>query len=305
MKRRTWLAGGLAMGGAGLLEYLSLRGEFDNRSEVSTSGSERYEHSVQRLERSEVENGLLHLAHSTHLLVLDGKRILTDPWFFDPAFGSLDHAVLPPVEAEHVGKLDALLISHDHPDHADPKALDRLDKTATVFVGLKELEQKLKQLGFKTVHRIGEWEQGKLGELEIAATPALHDTPEVGFVLLGKQTSVYFGGDTTLIDAHHTIGERFAPTVSILPVDGTRIRWEPLLVMDPALAVEATRRLRSTQVFPSHHEAGYSDPLAEHVLSTTVRGAAADFSARVARELSDVSAEHPAPGELIPFRLRT
>ncbi|MCA9633295.1 MAG: MBL fold metallo-hydrolase [Myxococcales bacterium] len=304
MKRRTWLAGGLALGGAGLLEYLSLRGDFDNRSAVGTTNGDRYRQSIRRLDAGEVKNGLLHLAHSTHLIVLDGKRILTDPWFFDPAFGSLDHAVLPPVQAEKVGKLDAILVSHDHPDHADPMALDRLDKSATVFVGLKELETKLRLLGFKTVVRIGEWEQGKLGDLEIAATPALHDSPEVGFVLSGEQTSVYFGGDTTLIDDHHRIGEQFAPIVSILPVDGTRIRWEPLLVMDPTLAVEATRRLKSRQVFPSHHEAGYSDPLAEHLLSTTVRGAGADFSARVEEQLSGVKAEQPQAGELVPLILR-
>ncbi|MGE3668039.1 MAG: MBL fold metallo-hydrolase [Polyangiaceae bacterium] len=304
MKRRTWLAGGLALGGAGLLEYLSLRGDFDNRSAVGVSDSERYRQSLAQVEGGKVDNGLLHLSHSTHLIVLDGKRILTDPWFFDPAFGSLDHAVLPPVAADQVGELDAILVSHDHPDHADPQALDRLDKSATVIVGLAVLEAKLKQLGFKNVLRIGEWEEGKLGDLKLTATPALHDAPEVGFVLEGKRTSVYFGGDTTLIDAHHRIGEQFAPTVSILPVDGTRIRWEPLLVMDPALAVEATRRLKSKQVFPSHHQAGYSDPLAQHLLSTTVAGAGADLAARVSKELSGVEAEQPEPGELIPFTVR-
>lgn len=304
MKRRTWLAGASALGGAALLEWASLRGAFDNRRAVGTSGVAAWNNSMSRVGRGEELNALVHLSHSTHLLVVDGKRVLTDPWFNDPAFGALVHAVLPPTAAEHLGPLDAILLSHNHPDHADLRALDKLDKGAHVFLGDAELEAHVRALGFKQVSRLAVWGEARLGSVKLTATPALHDVPEVGFVLEGAAHSVYFAGDTALIDAHQDIAERFSPTTAVLPVDGTRLRGEALLVMDPEQATRATQLLGSAQVFPSHAEASYSDPLAEHVLSTSVSNAAAEFARRVAAKLPQVRTELPGPGELVKLAPR-
>lgn len=304
MKRRTWLAGATALGSATLLEWASLRGAFDNRRAAGTSSADVWLESLGRLDRGEEHNALVHLSHSTHLLVVDAVRILTDPWFYDPAFGSLVHAVLPPTLPERVGPLDAILISHDHTDHADLKAMDRMDKAAHVFLGDAALEARVRALGFRQVTRLAEWEEATLGALRLTATPALHDVHEVGFVIQGTRHTVYFAGDTALIDAHHEIAERFSPSTCVLPVDGTRVRGGALLVMDPEQAARATEILRSAQVFPSHAEASYSDPLAEHVLSTTVSNAATKFAARVAAKLPQVRTELTEPGQLVRLASR-
>ena len=39
--------------------------------------------------------GLHHVGHSTHLLVLEGLRILTDPWVTEPADRCLWHQPAP------------------------------------------------------------------------------------------------------------------------------------------------------------------------------------------------------------------
>jgi L-ascorbate metabolism protein UlaG (beta-lactamase superfamily) len=310
--RRALLAGGAAvaaLGGAGLLEYESLRGELDHRRAPRATAKERYEASLAAL-RTEAKgsepgrSGVVHVGHSTHLVVWRGVRILTDPWFYDPAFGALSHSVGPAVRPEDLGPLDAILISHDHADHADLRALDRMDKRATVLVATKYLAERARALGFAEVDVLAPWEERTVASGErravVGAVPGLHDVYEIGFVI-GRRPheTVYFAGDSRLHPALAEIAERFAPAVSILPVDGTRLNGDPLWVMTPEDAVTAARTLKSRLVMPSHADAVFSDPIASGLFATTVAGARGKFHDLVARDLRGVACAVPAPGELV------
>ena len=56
---------------------------------------------------------LTHFGHSCLLVELDGARILFDPGTFSAGFESLT-------------ELDAILVTHQHPDHGDPERLPAL-----------------------------------------------------------------------------------------------------------------------------------------------------------------------------------
>jgi L-ascorbate metabolism protein UlaG (beta-lactamase superfamily) len=114
---------------------------------------------------------------------------------------------------------------------------------------------------------------------------------------------MYFAGDSRLHPALPAIAERFAPDVSILSCDGTRLAGAPLQVMTPEDAVTAARTLKSKLVLPSHAEAVFSDPVAAHLLASTVARARFVFGERMARELPDVRCVVPQPGELVPVRI--
>jgi L-ascorbate metabolism protein UlaG (beta-lactamase superfamily) len=298
LSRRTLFTGAAAVG-AGLLglESLSLDGRFDHRRALETSGGERFRAS---LAGAGDRTGVIHVGHSTHLLCVKGKRLLTDPWFYDPAFGSVEHSPAPAVAPDGLGTLDAILVSHDHPDHADLRALDRMsDKSRTeVLVATEELGRQIRGLGFSGVHVLRVGEKFSLGELEIFGVPAVHDVVEIGFVV----DDIYFAGDTRLTEALPAIKEQHRPHLALLPVDGTRIRTGGKWVMTPEDAVSAAEILGVSRVIPSHAEARFFDPLVKHLLTTTVSEPGRKFSELVARTLPKVTCTLPQPGEWVPVK---
>jgi L-ascorbate metabolism protein UlaG (beta-lactamase superfamily) len=292
------------VGTAMFVERESFRGRFDNRYSAGSSGKQRYEASLEALDTAgATDASVVHIGHSTHLLSFAGMRLLTDPWFNDPAFGALTHELPPAVVPLEVGRLDVILITHDHADHADMRAMDQMDKRASVIVATSELAARVRNLGYREVTVLVPWEERKLGAVTITAVPALHDIYEIGFVVQGAGTTMYFAGDSRLHPALPAIAERFAPDVSILSCDGTRLAGAPLQVMTPEDAVTAARTLKSKLVLPSHAEAVFSDPVAAHLLASTVARARFVFGERMARELPDVRCVVPQPGELVPVRI--
>lgn len=293
--RRALLGGAVAAAGIGTLETLSFTGRFDHRNAPAPSGADRYRQSI-----TEAAPGIVHVGHSTHLIVVGGMRFLTDPWFYDPAFGALEHAPAPAVAAPLVGALDGVLITHDHADHADLRALAQLDTRAWAVVATAEFAQKLKAIGYRKTKVLALWESFSIGPAVVTAVPAVHDIYEVGYVVSAAGKSVYFAGDTKLIpDGLRAIASRLKPDAAILPVDGTRLTGGALHVMTPEDAVEAARILGSPLVMPSHAEAVFSDPIAAHVLASTVANAGPKFGAAMAEALPSIRCVVPAPGDRI------
>jgi L-ascorbate metabolism protein UlaG (beta-lactamase superfamily) len=299
VSRRRLVVGAACVTAAAGLEYASFRGAFDHRSWPGAAGVQRYAASLGALAREDARSGLVHIGHSTHLVVLGGVRFLTDPWFYDPAFGALRHDVFPAVAPAGLGELDAVLITHDHADHADLRALDEMDKRATIYAPTAELSARVRSLGFRELVLLRPWEAHRLRGITVTAVPGLHDIYEVGYVLQGDGQSVYFAGDTRLHPDLPALAERFAPTAAILPVDGTRLTGSALQVMTPADAVSAARILGVKLVVPSHAEARFSDPLAEHVLASTVPQARQRFFELMTAQLPGVACGMPEPGGLV------
>jgi L-ascorbate metabolism protein UlaG (beta-lactamase superfamily) len=300
--RRSLLGAAGAVAGASALEYLSLAGRFDHRSLVEDAERGlRYRASMDQLgkDRALEDGAVVHVGHSTHLLSVAGARLLTDPWFFDPAFGALSHVRGPAVGPDDLGPLDAVLVTHEHADHADMRAIDRMDKRATAIVATAELARRMRACGFRAIELLEPWRSIQIGGATVTAVPGKHDIYEIGYVVVGEGRSVYFAGDTRLHDDLPAIAERFAPAAAILPVDGTRLAGGAMHVMTPDDAVEAARILRAKLVIPSHADAEFSDPFAGRVLAHTIAGAPALFATALAETLPRTLCKVPRPGELI------
>jgi L-ascorbate metabolism protein UlaG (beta-lactamase superfamily) len=200
---------------------------------------------------------------------------LTDPWFFNPAFGSLTHACGLPVES--VGPLDGIFISHRHADHFDPAALRRLDKRASVWTADPRLLPALSELGFARVQLSRPWHTEVAGALEVSFAPAVHDVPQHSLILSGPDARVLFAGDTGPHEHWAEIRRRYRPTTALLPCDGTSVSWEARQIMNPREAAEAALALGCAQLFPTHADAQYTDLVAEHLLSTTEKSPLTDL----------------------------
>lgn len=307
ISRRKLVGGGVAavaaagIGGAGVHEKANLAGRYDFDHLRPPDGVAAWVKSVAELDADAqaAEASVIHVGQSTHLLSIAGKRFLTDPWFYDPSFGALSHAVGPAVAPEAVGRLDFVLITHDHPDHADPKALDRLDKRAVAIVAVKEHVSLMKRLGYSLVMLLEPWQSfPATNGIEIAAVPGLHDIYEIGFVVKGAGHSVYFAGDSRLHKDLPAIAERYAPDTAILSVDGTRlIGSKDLWVMTPEDAVQAAQILKVKTVMPSHADTWLSDPVVRTLgLASYVHDAKPKFEKLVASMLPGVRCVNPDPG---------
>lgn len=299
LTRRRVLQGAGGLLSLAALEAASLRGCFDHNRRAVTPREESFRASMNR---GLHEDGVVHLAHSTHVICLDGLRFMTDPWFYDPAFGALAHTTRPPVEPEAIGAFDVLLISHDHPDHADFRAIDRMDKRATVVCATRGLAERAKAAGFTQTHVLGLWETLPLGAVSVTATPAEHDAYEIGYLLTGTRHNVYFAGDTRLHRGFAEIAERGRLDLAILPVDGTRVKTSQLWVMTPDDAVTATGILKAGAVLPSHAESTFCDPLVGHVLATEIPDSAAKFAAALALAQPSVPCHLPGAGDFVALK---
>ena len=162
------------------------------------------------LDRLQSVDTLSWLGHASFLIRLDGKVVLTDPFlstYASPVTLGPKRYVEPGITPERLPPIDLLLISHNHYDHMDRRALARLPHperiTAIVPVGLAD---SLREFGFKEVRELTWGETTAVDVLGVTAVPAIHfsgrglfdgnKTLWAGFILSGRSARIYFAGDT-------------------------------------------------------------------------------------------------------------
>jgi L-ascorbate metabolism protein UlaG (beta-lactamase superfamily) len=227
------------------------------------------------------------IAHACQLITIGQLRVLTDPWFTQTATYYHGEPVAGTVAT--LGRIDALVISHEHYDHCDLDALVAggfdLD---TVLIGPGTVTSIATGKGFRNVQTIEAWEAATAGDLTITATPGQHGVHEVTFVIQAGGRSVFFGGDTLRVPELDQIPERFGPIdLAILPVNGLCIRPMNMaqVVMDAEQAAQLTAVLNPTMAVP-HHYAFHSGWLGDRMITKGERDP---------RRYADAAAQH-APG---------
>ncbi len=198
------------------------------------------------------------VGHATTLIELDGFRVLTDPIVTDRV-AHLRRRVSPP----QLPQLDVILLSHLHMDHLHLPSLRSLASGVRV-VCPRGSSSLLKDLA---VGEVTEVEAGDVTTLRpegdrpaITATAVRADhsnrrgphsrlvAEPVGYVVRSGTRSVYFAGDTDLIDEMSGLGEI---DVALIPIWG----WGPTLGerhLDPRSAAAAVQRISPRQVVPIH-----------------------------------------------------
>ncbi len=235
--------------------------------------------------------------HATALIELDGVRLLTDPVLNDRV-GPL-RRIASPVDPELGERIDAVMLSHLHADHAELRSLRRLGAPTIVFAP-RGAAGWLARHGVRNVEELSPGEEARLGGVRITATPARHgrrrwplgvEAEPIGFIAEGSQ-GLYFAGDTDLFAAMSELAGRV--DVALLPIAG----WGPTLGpghLDPARAVQAAALIAARLVVPIHwgtFALGWPvPPKLDH------QQPAQQFSALMARALPDVDVRVLAPGE--------
>jgi L-ascorbate metabolism protein UlaG (beta-lactamase superfamily) len=240
------------------------------------------------------------VGHSTVLIELAGVRLLTDPVLRRHVL----HIVrqVPAPAPETYADIDAVLLSHLHPDHFDPRSVRRAGSDVAV-VAPAGGRATLARRGFKRVTELRAGQTLELGEVKIEAVRAVHDgrriplgraIDAVGYVIEAGGQRVYFAGDTAPFAGIGEIARGL--DVAMLPISG----WGPRLHaghhLGPDTAAEAAAALRPRIVVPIHWGTLLRIGLGRR-RAELFAGPLDEFAANLARLAPGVELRALAPGE--------
>ena len=208
------------------------------------------------------------MGHSTVLIEIDGKRILTDPmWSKRSSPVSLAGPARfhpPPMPLEELPRLDAVVISHDHFDHLDKNTVCALARTGVYFfvpLGVGAHLEKW-EIGPDLITELNWWEAAAIDGITFVATPARHfsgrgirdrdTTLWASWTIIGPEHRVFFGGDSGFFPGFAEIGDKFGPfDITLLECGAYDPNW-PDIHMAPEQTVEANMALKGNLLIPIH-----------------------------------------------------
>jgi L-ascorbate metabolism protein UlaG (beta-lactamase superfamily) len=218
---------------------------------------------------------ITHIGGPTALIAVDGWRLLTDPTFDPPGrkyrFGWGTSSVKlagPSVQASELGRIDAILLTHDHhDDNLDPSGRALLPSAGAVVTTASGA----KRLGGSACG-LKPWATTRLEvpgrtPIEITATPCRHGPPlsrplagdVVGFALRwdGQEHGVlWISGDTVLYDGVRQVADRLEVDTALLHLGGVRfpVTGPVRYTMTAHDAVALCRLIRPRTAIPIHYE---------------------------------------------------
>jgi L-ascorbate metabolism protein UlaG (beta-lactamase superfamily) len=206
----------------------------------------------------------------TVLIEYGGLRLLTDPTFDPPGQYQGPHSPVrhlkttgPAMSVDQLGKIDAVLLSHDHHfDNLDNAGRAMLPSVGTIYTtnsGAERLDgQAVGMAPFETRAL-----KGQSGEtLLITATPARHgpvgiDVGDViGFALGVERPGdlIYITGDTLWFDGTAEVAQRFSPKVVVLFTGAAEPRGRFHMTMGSEDALEAAHAFPDATLVSAHNE---------------------------------------------------
>lgn len=215
---------------------------------------------------------LTYIGGPTALLELNGVRLLTDPTF-DPAGSEYPATAYtlrklsdPAIGPEAIGRIEVVLLSHDH-------HFDNLDRAGRSFLPDAKLvvttEAGATRLGGNAVG-LSPWQSIDVPNpggipLRVTATPARHGPadgdrgPVIGFAVASADAPdrvVYISGDTVWYEGVEEVIRRFSVQAAILFMGAARVKavGPAHLTFTAAEGVEAARATGAAPIIPLHYE---------------------------------------------------
>ncbi|MCB0729786.1 MAG: MBL fold metallo-hydrolase [Ignavibacteriae bacterium] len=207
------------------------------------------------------------VGHSSQIINIDGKIILTDPVFENKTvfMGPSRYNGDVPLNMDEIPEIDLVLISHNHYDHFNSNTLEELNKKTKMFLVPLMVGAQLEELGIprEKITELDWWDEVKPFEnFMVAFTPTQHfsgrglfdrnETLWGSFVVEGPYHKIYFSGDSGYFEGFKEIGNKYGPfDYTLMECGAYNEKWH-YVHMFPEESVQANIDLKGKVMQPMH-----------------------------------------------------
>ena len=207
------------------------------------------------------------LGHSTVLMNTGGLKIITDPVFNRASPIPILGKAFPyknTTNIEDLPKINVVILSHDHYDHLDAKAMNKLSNKIDHFIVPLGVKGHLMSWGIDRtkISELDWYETKNYQGVDFTLTPAQHfsgrsftdlnKTLWGSWVIKSEYLNIYFSGDSGYGTHFKKIGEDHGPfDISLIDCGQYNKAWK-YSHMFPHEAVKAARDLKTEFFIPIH-----------------------------------------------------
>ncbi|MEK8132061.1 MBL fold metallo-hydrolase [Paenibacillus filicis] len=262
------------------------------------------------------EDQVVWFGHSTLLLKASGVKVLIDPVFGTyaspvPYFGPKRYSDKLPAEIEELPEIDVVLISHDHYDHLDYGSIRKLKGKVKQFIVPLGISGHLTKWGVDPdrIKELDWWEEETVQGLTFVSTPARHfsgrgrgdsgATLWSSWVMTGKETNIYYSGDSGYGPHFKEIGDKYGPFDLTLIETGQYDEQWANIHMTPEESLQANQDVQGKRMIPIHWGAftlalhSWTDPIERAKLAAEQRNTVL-ITPRIGETVTIGSPEYPS-----------
>ena len=145
---------------------------------------------------------------------------------------------------------DVIFITHEHPDHFSPEDIRKVQKSDTVFVVPKSMEDAVKKAGYSNLVSLEPGEKTTAGDIPVEGIPAynimkpfhLKKNGWLGYIITIEGQRIYVAGDTDVTPEAKAV----LCDIALIPIGGT-------FTMNHSKAADYINELRPKTVIPTHY----------------------------------------------------